>query len=65
MKGSKSFFKLEEKDHGDVFWNKTSIKAFGGNKFSFNDAEDDKKNNIQAKFTSKNSRPKIWMMKIN
>ena len=39
MKGSKNFFKLEEKANGQVFWNKIPIKAIGENRISIKDQE--------------------------
>ena len=51
MKESKSFFKLVEKDNGQVFWNKISIKALAENRISIKDQEYDIKPNIQKYFT--------------
>ena len=52
MKKSKKIFKLEEKDNGNVFWNKIRIKALGENRISIKDEEYDIKPNIQAYFTN-------------
>ena len=51
MRGSKNFFKLEEKDEGQVFWNKISIKALGEKRISIKDQKYDIKPNIQKYFT--------------
>ena len=51
MKGIKNFFKLEEKDDGEVFWNKIPIKALGENRIIIKDREYDIKPNIQTNFT--------------
>ena len=57
MKGSKNFFKLVEKDDGQVFWKKIPIKALGENGISIKDQEYDVKPNTQTtntKLTTKN-----------
>ena len=51
MKGSKNFFKLVEKDDGQVFWYIIPIKALGDNRISIKDQECDIKLNIQTYFT--------------
>ena len=43
MKRSENFFKLEEKDNGDVFWNKILIKPLRDNRIAFGDEEYDTK----------------------
>ena len=53
MKRSKSFFKLVEKDNGDVFWNKILSKPLGEKRNSNNDQEYDIDPNIQAYFTNR------------
>ena len=58
MKGSKKFFKLEEKANGQVFWNKIPIKALGENRISIKDQEYDIKANIQNYFTNTNQTTK-------
>ena len=37
MKSINKFFKLEEEDNGDLFWNKILIKQLGDNTFSISD----------------------------
>ena len=50
MKKSNNFFKLEQEGK-KVFWNKTPIKAIGGNRISINDQDYDINPNIQNYFT--------------
>ena len=52
MKKCKNFFKLLEKDKGDVFWNKILIKSLGQNRINNKDNECDIYPNIQAYFTN-------------
>ena len=58
MKGSKRFFKLEEKANGQVFWNEIPIKALGENRISIKNQEYDIKPNIQNYFTNTNQTTK-------
>ena len=51
MKKSKSFFKLKQ-DSGEVFWNKTPVKAKTESIISINNQEYDIKPNIQEYFTN-------------
>ena len=46
---------MEEKDNGDVFWNKYLNKPLGENKISINDAEYNINHNIEAYFTNTKS----------
>ena len=48
MKRSEIFFKLVEKDNGDVFWNGVFIQPLGENRISFNDGEYDGSPDNQA-----------------
>ena len=50
MKENKNFFKLVE-DDGQIFWNKTPIKALGENRVSIKDQDYDI-NTIQSYFTN-------------
>ena len=50
----KFFLKLQEKDNGDVFWNKRRVEPLGKNGISINNEEDDINPNIQAYFTKTN-----------
>ena len=50
MKESKKFFKLEENEKGNVFWNKIRIKPLGDNRISIKDVEYDIKPNIKPYF---------------
>ena len=52
MKESENFFKLEEKDDGQVFWNEIPIKALRENRITFKDEEYHIKPNIQNYFTN-------------
>ena len=54
MKNSKNFFKLEQNDDGQVFWNETPINAVGDNRISIRNQEYDVKPNIQKYFTNTN-----------
>ena len=60
MKGSKNFFKLEEKADGQVFWNKILLKALGENRISIKNREYDIKSykGIQNYFTNTNQTTK-------
>ena len=51
-KRSKYFLKLEEKDNGEVFWNKALVKAKRENRIDIKDEEYDKNPTIQAYFTN-------------
>ena len=48
----KLFPKLEEKDNGEVFWNKVLVKAKRENRIKFKDEEYDINPTIQAYFTN-------------
>ena len=52
MKENKKFFKLVEKDDGEVFWNKICFKALGDNRISIKNQEYNIKPNIQKYFTN-------------
>ena len=49
---SKNFFKLEEKDNGDVFWNDIFTAPLGQNRISIKDVEYYITPDIQAYFTN-------------
>ena len=54
MKGNKNFFKLVEKDDGQVRWKKIPIKALGENRISIKNQEFDLKPNNQKYSTNTN-----------
>ena len=53
MKGNVGFFKKEERDNGDVFWNGFLVEKIGGNKIKINDNEYNITSGLQKVFTDK------------
>ena len=64
MKKRKKTFKKEEKNNGDVVWNKIVIKP-GGNRIIINDEEYDINPIFRHLLLKRNSQPNVWKMKIN
>ena len=52
METSKNFFKLEQKDRGEVFWNGAFIEPLGENRIRVKDQEYEITPDIQAHFTN-------------
>ena len=50
MKRSNTFFNLEEKSNGDVFWNGVFIQPLGENKINVKKEDYDNSPNIQKHF---------------